>query len=120
MIEGRSQMIELDIHKMREVMEKERGNLIQTFLDSHEGDDGLQNSDEMDLALQSANRDIRLSLGQHNEEIVARIDQALKRLEAGTYGHCLGCGEEIAVERLMALPFAELCVRCQSRQEDRK
>ncbi len=46
----------------------------------------------------------QLSDGQRQE--VARIDAALQRIEAGTYGACVDCGAEIPLERLRALPFA--------------
>ncbi|UWF77596.1 MULTISPECIES: TraR/DksA family transcriptional regulator [Microbacterium] len=41
-----------------------------------------------------------------------QVDDALSRLEAGTYGICLGCGKPIPVERLEVRPFAERCVPC--------
>lgn len=43
---------------------------------------------------------------------IARIDAALKRLDAGTYGECLRCGEEIESKRLAADPAATLCLDC--------
>jgi len=44
------------------------------------------------------------------------IERAAKRLEAGTYGRCLRCGEPIPAERLEALPAAETCLACASRR----
>lgn len=49
---------------------------------------------------------------------LAKIDEALLRLEAGTYGTCAECGTEIAEARLKAVPFATLCRDCQERAED--
>lgn len=46
---------------------------------------------------------------------VADIDQALERLDAGTYGRCLACGTAIPTERLEAVPWAALCVACSAR-----
>lgn len=45
------------------------------------------------------------------------VEDALRRLEAGTYGVCEGCGQEIDPARLEVLPQAHLCVECQSRLE---
>jgi DnaK suppressor protein len=45
------------------------------------------------------------------------IDEALTRLHEGMYGICAECGIEISEKRLAAVPFAKLCVDCQSRQE---
>jgi len=51
---------------------------------------------------------------------LANIDRALADLEAGRYGLCEDCGENIAPKRLKALPFATRCVACQSAMEDVK
>lgn len=48
---------------------------------------------------------------------LAKIDAALKRLEGGTYGECLDCGEAIATARLEANPTATRCVRCEEARE---
>ncbi|MBT3355926.1 hypothetical protein HN784_00625 [bacterium] len=40
------------------------------------------------------------------------VDEALERMEAGTYGHCANCDEEIPIERLRAYPAATSCVKC--------
>jgi DnaK suppressor protein len=45
------------------------------------------------------------------------IDEALTRLNEGTYGICAECGVEISERRLEAVPFAKLCVECQAREE---
>src|ERR1700680_702654 len=46
---------------------------------------------------------------------VAEIDQALVRLDEGTYGRCVACGELIPEERLQAVPWAALCVPCSAK-----
>lgn len=46
---------------------------------------------------------------------VSEIDQALERLEAGTYGRCVLCGNELPEERLRAVPWAALCVPCSAK-----
>jgi DnaK suppressor protein len=46
---------------------------------------------------------------------VSEIDQALERLDAGTYGRCVLCGTAIPLERLLAVPWAALCVPCSAR-----
>src|SRR6187200_3409475 len=45
-------------------------------------------------------------------ERIAEVDDALRRLDAGTYGVCEGCGRPIAEERLAARPFARRCIAC--------
>ena len=54
-----------------------------------------------------------LALRDRANQHLALVDAALARLDAGTWGTCRRCGEEIADERLEALPWAELCIDCQ-------
>jgi len=53
------------------------------------------------------------------EGVLREVEDALKRMERGTFGRCEGCGRPIARERLEALPRARLCVRCQRREDAR-
>jgi len=61
--------------------------------------------------------DIELALIQMKSETLAKVDDALARLEQGTYGNCFECGEEIAEKRLRALPFAVRCKDCEEHKE---
>ena len=61
--------------------------------------------------------DIALSLLQMRTEALARIDEALVRLDAGKYGSCFECEREISERRLRALPFAVRCQACEERRE---
>jgi DnaK suppressor protein len=49
--------------------------------------------------------------------LLEQVNAALRRLDEATYGICADCGEPIPIERLEALPYATLCVRCQSTRE---
>ena len=53
-------------------------------------------------------------------QTVARIDDALVRLDAGKYGSCLECAREISEQRLRALPFAVRCQGCEQRREQER
>lgn len=50
------------------------------------------------------------------EQHLSRVEQALRKIESGTYGRCDSCGKPIEPERLEALPEANLCHRCKIRQ----
>ena len=60
-----------------------------------------------------------LAIRQNTERLLSQVERALDRFEDGTYGLCINCGCPIDVARLEALPYAELCLDCQSRQERR-
>lgn len=62
-------------------------------------------------------RDVELALIEMTSETLGQIDQAMHRLDDGTYGVCANCGAEIAEARLKAVPFATLCRACQEAQE---
>ena len=61
--------------------------------------------------------DIEFALIQMKSETLNKINEALRRLDEGTYGNCFECGEEIAGARLRALPFAVRCKDCEEARE---
>ena len=75
-------------------------------------DDGVK--DSVDLSVQDLNKEIALRLGEQSSKIVADIDQALLRMDEGTYGICAGCGQPINERRLEAIPTARYDAACQA------
>jgi DnaK suppressor protein len=61
--------------------------------------------------------EIEFALIQMKAETLSKIDEALRRLEEGTFGYCFECGEEISERRLRALPFALRCKDCEEARE---
>jgi DnaK suppressor protein len=51
------------------------------------------------------------------QDILAQVNAAIERMDAGTYGTCGKCGKPIGAERLEAFPYVALCIECQSRLE---
>jgi DnaK suppressor protein len=76
---------------------------------THPADDGTNAFDQArDLAVQVT-----------TEQTLKLVDDALARFDNGTYGLCLDCGQEIDAARLEAIPYAALCMSCQSKREHR-
>ncbi len=73
--------------------------------------------DSGDQALVDFEREMGISLQEMRTRERKLIDEALDSLDQGIYGECAECGEEISEKRLHALPFARLCVECQSKNE---
>jgi DnaK suppressor protein len=73
---------------------------------------------EFEGAGAAADRDINCALLQMDADVLARIDEALVRLDAGAYGICTECGTGIEEQRLKALPFVSRCRPCESRREE--
>ena len=91
--------------RMRDVRSEGAGSAVQGVLDAAE-------SSELDIQ-----DEIEFALIQMKAETLHKIDEALRRLEEGTYGYCFECGEEISEKRLRALPFAVRCKDCEEARE---
>lgn len=70
-----------------------------------------------DMASDDYERDFSLSRATDEQKIMYAIDEAMKRIEEGTYGNCLQCGKAIPKKRLKALPYTEMCIECQKSKE---
>jgi len=69
--------------------------------------------DFYDHASNDRDRELALMLADREREKLTYVDDALKRIELGTYGICGSCDEVIDKERLIAMPFTKLCLSCQ-------
>jgi len=79
---------------------------------SLEGDDGVEDSGEMsELDL---NRSTALDLASRQTQLIEDIDEALQRIEDGTYGQCVRCRKPLDEERLKAMPTAKYDAECQA------
>jgi len=65
-------------------------------------------------------QEVDFALMQMKSETLHKIDEAIQRLEQGTYGICQDCENEIAEARLRALPFADRCRNCQEQYESQE
>ena len=70
-----------------------------------------------ETATVTLDRQIDYSLEEASNHVLAAIDAALERLDAGTYGTCTTCGKPIGDDRLEAIPYATQCIECRSREE---
>ncbi len=73
--------------------------------------------DLVDAALDSVQDEISSQLAEVESRELARIENALQRMREGQYGICEGCGTNIPLARLTALPYATLCIKCQREAE---
>jgi DnaK suppressor protein len=70
--------------------------------------------DTGDMSVQDVNQETALRMGERESQMVADIDQALLRIEEGTYGVCQRCGKTIDERRLEAVPTARYDAECQA------
>jgi RNA polymerase-binding protein DksA len=70
-----------------------------------------------DSATATLNREIDYTLEENSGHMLAAIEEALSRIEEGTFGTCARCGKPIAEERLEAIPYATRCIDCKRLEE---
>ena len=70
-----------------------------------------------DMAADTYDRELSMNLVSSEQEILYQIDDALKRLDDGSFGICQQCSQPIAMSRLKAVPYASLCITCQRAKE---
>lgn len=70
-----------------------------------------------DVGTDNYERELMIELIQNGEDSVRNIDDALERIEEGTFGICEACEKKINRERLKAVPYASLCISCQREEE---
>lgn len=118
----------IDTERFRELLLQERKRVesaIANLRDEHPGrideeveEIGVSSDNHLaETATATLDREIDYTLEENSGQVLAEIDAALKRVEDGTFGICLNCGREIAVERLDAYPWASLCIDCRRQAE---
>lgn len=96
-----------------------RGELLRdaddTLASLSEG--GIHEADITDRASVETDRALELRTRDRARKLISKIDQALQRIENGTYGYCEETGEPIGLKRLIARPIATLSIEAQERHE---
>ncbi len=70
-----------------------------------------------DVASDNFQRELSLELASNERELLFQIKEALERIEQGTYGICVMCKKPIPKTRLKAIPYTQLCKKCQEKRE---
>lgn len=114
-------MSSIDTTRFRDALLAERER-VQRALDNIRGENPGSMEDETgdemsdqhlgDAATAMHDREMDYTLTDNEEQVLAKIDAALQRIEDGTYGTCTNCGRPIGEERLEARPWADLCIDC--------
>ena len=127
MVKGASEQKKLldkrTIDRFKKLLLKEREQIMGDVKQIHEssqevGQDGIQ--DIGDEAANVYNKQILLTLNENERLRVKEVDEALDRMENGTYGICEECGEPIGLKRLEVKPVAKYCVPCKTKLEKGK
>lgn len=109
-----------ELTRFRTRLEEKRDDLLDRVraarTSDHESDDD-EAPDLGDRALSTVSRDLMYQLTGSERDLVRRIDDALQRIDGGTFGACVHCGRQIHAARLEAVPWARHCIDCQELQD---
>jgi len=70
-----------------------------------------------DVGTDNFGREMELNIASSGNERLRQIEEAIERVEEGTFGQCLSCSADIGLERLKVLPYTRLCIDCAREQE---
>jgi DnaK suppressor protein len=99
--------------KMREELVQEIGRRTKATTEAGAQDIG----DILDSVSEERTRELDMILTDREKRKLHQIDDAIDRIEEGTYGQCEECGVKVPKARLKVLPFAKFCVECQEKME---
>jgi len=94
-------------------------NLIASNEDFKEIMDGTEPKDVADIASDDIDRKMLEAIGNQELKRLKSIEAALTRIKQDKYGHCIKCGKRIPQDRLIAIPYALMCIECKSEEEKR-
>jgi len=117
-----------EFNGFRRLLEEERARLLAELeaMEEHtpEVEDqvgmdigGGYDEDLADVASSTFEREKGLALESSVQQLLTQVDEALARIEEGTYGTCVRCGNPIDAARLKVLPYATLCIKCKEEEE---
>lgn len=117
-----------ELTELRQVLEQERQRLMAELeameehtpeVEEQAGMDigGGYDEDMADVASTTFEREKSVALESSVQNVLGQVEEALQRIEDGTYGRCLRCGNFIDYARLKVLPHATLCIRCKELEE---
>jgi RNA polymerase-binding protein DksA len=116
----------VDVDRFRDLLLEERKRVLNAIEYLHQENSGsLRDESEettidnhlADTATLTLDREIDYTLEENSEHVLKEIERALAKIESGSFGMCETCGNPIAEERLLAIPYATQCIDCKRREE---
>jgi RNA polymerase-binding transcription factor len=109
-----------DYEPIRQRLLKQKQEIISMYQQDvragqESADDGTE--DIVDRANNSYNRELMFSLSDSERQLLFQVEEALRRIEDGSYGACANCGQTISLQRLQAVPWTRFCIDCQELAE---
>lgn len=109
-----------DLAKLREKLSEKRQDILALYrsdLAAGQASTDEGSEDIVDRANNSYNREFMFSLSDTERQLLIQVDEALARMDGGSYGACVHCSRPIGEQRLEAVPWARYCIDCQELKE---
>jgi DnaK suppressor protein len=109
-----------EVHRYRSLLEEQLAQLLghgEKAVHQMVGEGGEEVPDPNDRATIEEERNWSLRLRDRDRRLIGKIQDALARLERGTFGRCAACGGAIGAARLRARPVTDLCIDCKTESE---
>ncbi|MBN1154090.1 TraR/DksA C4-type zinc finger protein [candidate division KSB1 bacterium] len=117
-----------DLENFRKLLLEKREELLEDIGQHHDlslkesvkdsaGTDATYSTHMADQGTDAQEREKAFYIASRDEKYLRNIDAALDRIENGTFGICLSCGEEIPKERLEAVPITQHCIACKEKNK---
>jgi len=111
-------MSSLKVKKYLDLLEKKRDELLTAApVRTPAAEPGSKSGDWIDQSSQESDLHVRLALKQTDTKLLRAIEEAIHRIEQGSYGICMECENAIAPARLEAVPWTRVCIDCKARQQ---
>jgi RNA polymerase-binding protein DksA len=111
------------IEKMEASLNAQRAEIVENLIASSEDFreimEGMDSKDVADIASDDMDRKMIEAIGSQELKRLKLIESALTRIKQGKYGHCIKCNKRIPQDRLIAIPYALMCIECKSEEERR-
>jgi DnaK suppressor protein len=119
----RDKMEKTKIEQFSQNLEVQRQEILRSLRQIEQETRSLEidtTQDAADLCVSSMSKEALFQQSSQRRTILRRIEGALRRIEEGSFGVCVNCGEDIPARRLQALPWTQSCLRCQEEIEQQE
>jgi RNA polymerase-binding transcription factor len=108
----------LNVNKYKDLLERKRDELHSAApVRTPATEPGSKSGDWIDQSSQESDLHVRLALKQTDSKLLRAIEEAIHRIDQGTFGICAECENEIAPARLEAVPWTRVCIDCKMKQQ---
>src|SRR6478736_4170757 len=107
-----------NFNKYKDLLEKKKEELMAAApVRTPAAEPGSKSGDWIDQSSQESDLHVRLALKQTDTKLLRAIEEAIHRIDHGTYGICMECENEIAPARLEAVPWTRVWIDCKTKQQ---